>query len=99
MAEAEVLRTARKYAAAVRKMMGTSEIFLYGSHAREAATKDSDIDIAVVVDRTSGDYLETLAALWRLADEINDEIEPVLLLSTGDTSGFLDTVQRTGISV
>jgi predicted nucleotidyltransferase len=99
MAEAEVLKTAREYAAAVRKMMGTREIFLYGSHVRETATKDSDIDIAVVVDRASGDYLETLAALWRLADEINDEIEPVLLLSTGDTGGFLDTVQRTGISV
>lgn len=99
MAKAEVLRTAREYAAAVRKMMKTNKIFLYGSHAKEIATRDSDIDIAVVVDRTSGDYLETLAMLWRLADEINDEIEPVLLLSTEDSSGFLDTVQRTGISV
>ena len=99
MAKPEVLKTAREYAAAVRKMMGTSAIFLYGSHTREAATKDSDIDIAVVVDHASGDYLETLAALWRLADEINDKIEPVLLLNTEDTSGFLGTVQRTGISV
>ena len=99
MAKAEVLKTAREYAAAVRKLMGASKIFLYGSQARETATKDSDIDIAVVVDHASGDYLETLATLWRLADEINDEIEPVLLLNTEDTSGFLDTVQRTGISV
>lgn len=99
MAEAEVLKTAREYAAAVREMMGESKVFLYGSHARETATKDSDIDIAVVVDHASGDYLETLAVLWRLADEINDEIEPVLLLNTEDTSGFLDTVRRTGISV
>ena len=99
MAKAEVLKTAREYAAAVRKLMGASKIFLYGSQARETAPKDSDIDIAVVVDRASGDYLDTLATLWRLADEINDEIEPVLLLDTEDTSGFLNTVQRTGISV
>ena len=95
----QVLTAAKEYAAAVRKMMDTNAIFLYGSHAKGTATKDSDIDIAVVVDRITGDYLTTMASLWKLTRSINEEIEPVLLTAEDSESGFLDTIQRTGIAV
>ena len=99
MVEEKVLTTAREYAAAVRKTMNVRDIFLYGSHARGEAKKDSDIDIAVVADRVPGDYLDTMASLWRLTNDVDEDIEPVLLLTSDVESGFLDTVRRTGIAV
>ena len=99
MVEEKVLTTAREYAAAVRKTMNVRNIFLYGSHAKGEAKKDSDIDIAVVADQIPGDYLDTMVALWRLTNDVDENIEPVLLLTADDESGFLDTVRRTGIAV
>lgn len=46
-----------------------------------------------------GDYLDTMSALWRLTRRVNENIEPVLLTAEDDTSGFLSTVQKTGIAV
>lgn len=99
MVKEEVLRAAKEYAAAVRKEMETNSIVLYGSHVRGNAAQSSDIDIAIIVDHIPGDYLDTMSALWRLTNTINDEIEPVLLVASDNQSGFLETVRRTGIAV
>ena len=99
MVEEKVLTAAKEYAAAVRKTMNVRDIFLYGSHARGEAKKDSDIDIAVVADQVPGDYLDTMASLWRLTNDVDEGIEPVLLLTSDDESGFLETVRRAGIAV
>lgn len=32
----------------------------------------SDIDVAVVVDETSGDYFETRPILWKISGEVDD---------------------------
>lgn len=99
MAENEVLNTAKAYADAVRSIIDAKAIFLYGSHARGTATKDSDIDIAVVVDKVPGDYLTVVSKLWGLTREVDHDIEPVLLTEADSQSGFLQTVERTGIAV
>ena len=99
MDQGTVLKIAKEYAAAVREIMDTASVFLYGSYAKGTATKDSDIDIAVVVKQIPGDYLDTISALWRLTRSISQEIEPVLLTADDAESGFLETVQRTGIAV
>lgn len=72
-------------------------VYLYGSQARGTATKYSDIDIAIVVDRLPPDYLDIVTELWRQTNPISLEIEPVLLSATEDRSGFLRTVRKTGI--
>ena len=99
MAEKEVLSVAASYADAVRKIMTPTAVFLYGSHAKGTATEESDIDIAVVVDKIPGDYLTVISKLWSLTRGISDEIEPVLLTPDDARSGFLQTVQRTGVAV
>ena len=99
MVQENVLNIAKEYAAAVRQVLNTTSIFLYGSHAKGTATKDSDIDIAVVVDKISGDYLDTMSTLWKLTRYVDHDIEPVLLTEADDASGFLQTVQRTGVAV
>lgn len=99
MDQTKALNIAKEYAAAVRKVIDATAIFLYGSYARGTATKDSDIDIAVVVDQIPGDYLNTMATLWKLTRSVSHEIEPVLLTAADDESGFLSTVQKSGIAV
>ena len=99
MAEEKVVNIAKQYAVAVRKVMDANSIFLYGSHAKGTATKDSDIDIAVVVNKVPGDYLDAVSLLWKLTRAIDHDIEPVLLTAADDESGFLQTVQQTGIAV
>jgi predicted nucleotidyltransferase len=99
MDQEKVLNIAKEYAAAVRKVVDATAIFLYGSYAKGTATKDSDIDIAVVVDEIPGDYLNTVTTLWRLTRSIDHDIEPVLLTPSDEESGFLTTIQKTGIAV
>lgn len=99
MDQDKVLSTAREYADAVRRVIDARSIFLYGSCARGTATRDSDIDIAVVVDQIPGDYLDVLATLWKLTRNVDHAIEPVLLTPADDPSGFLATIERTGIAV
>ena len=99
MDQGKVLNIAKEYADAVRKVVDATAIFLYGSYAKGTATKDSDIDIAVVVDKIPGDYLNTMTTLWRLTRSVNHDIEPVLLTAADGESGFLSTVQKTGIAV
>jgi len=99
MAENKVLILARQYADAVRGAMDAKNIFLYGSQSKGTATKDSDIDIAVVVDKVPDDYLNAVALLWKLGRAVSHDIEPILLSDDDLDSGFLQTIQRTGIAV
>ena len=94
-----MLSIAKEYAAAVRKVMDATSIFLYGSYAKGRATKDSDIDIAVVVNQIPGDYLDTVSVLWKLTRSVSQEIEPVLLIPDYQKSNFLQVVRKTGIAV
>ena len=99
MAQNEIIDIAKAYAEKVREIMDPKAIFLYGSHAKGTATKNSDIDIAVIVDGIESDYLTTVTELWSLTRTVNDDIEPVLMIDNDDSSGFLSTVRATGIAV
>ena len=93
-------RKARKlveeYAKIVVKNMIVNKIILYGSYARGDYKKDSDIDVAVVVPRSSlsKDILEDMAKLFKLRREISTDIEPVLLIDEDDASGFLESISK-----
>ena len=95
-------RKARKlveeYANIVVKNMIVNKIILYGSYARGDYKRDSDIDVAVVVPRSSlsKDILEDMAKLFKLRREISTDIEPVLLIDEDDASGFLESISKYG---
>ena len=99
MAQDEVMNLAKAYANAVRRMMDTKGIYLYGSYAKGTAREDSDIDIAVIVDRVPGDYLNAVSKLWGLTRSVGDAIEPVLLTEQDNQSHFIETVYRTWIAI
>ena len=53
----------------------------------------------VVLYGSSGDWLKTSGDLWRMTEEADTIIEPVLLDIQNDPSGFVQEVLRTGIEL
>lgn len=96
MDKATALNTAMQYANAVKRQLNPQAIVLYGSFAKDTNNEDSDIDVAVIFDDYTGDFLETSSLLWKLRRNISDDIEPILLDSTKDKSGFVNEVLKTG---
>ena len=92
----DVAEKVKKYADVVRKNMPVKMIILYGSYARGSENVSSDIDVAVVVDNIENDYLEKSARLFHLVRGIDSRIEPVLLSSNEDRSGFLSSILKYG---
>jgi predicted nucleotidyltransferase len=85
-----------RYVEVVLRELSPTAIVLYGSHAKDSAHEDSDIDVAVIFDGFKGDWLEASSALWRLRRGISYDIEPILLDSKDDRSGFVANVYKTG---
>ena len=96
MDKATAIRCVKQYADLVRQNFDVKKIILYGSYSRDAARKDSDIDVAVVLDSVDEDFLTCEARLFRLRREIDVRIEPVLLEESMDRSGFLEEILKTG---
>ena len=92
----KVIEIARLYAEKVRNYLPVDMVILYGSHVKGTATKSSDIDIAVVVNKLNGDYLKVSTDLFGLVRDVNKRIEPVLLCHSSDRSGFIESVIRYG---
>ncbi|MDR1953237.1 MAG: nucleotidyltransferase domain-containing protein [Clostridiales Family XIII bacterium] len=91
-----VMTTAQAYADAVKKEFSPFAVILFGSYTKGEANNDSDIDIGVIFDGFSGDWRKTSSALWRLRRGISYDIEPHLLDTTQDKSGFVKHVFKTG---
>lgn len=91
-----IIDLAKRYSALVRQNFNTKHILLYGSYAKGTASRDSDIDIAVVVEKLNGDYLEEQSKLFKLRRSIDLRIEPILLEDGLDKSGFLKEIMSTG---
>ena len=94
--KASVMSMSRRYATEVERYLNPQAVVLFGSHAKGTAHADSDIDIAVILNGFTGDYLETCKQLYKLRRHISADIEPVLLDSSHDESGFVAEVFRTG---
>ena len=86
MDKEKVRRLVEEYAKLVVSNMVVNKIILYGSYARGDFRKDSDIDVAVVVPRSSisDDILKDMAKLFKLRRSISNDIEPVLLIDEDD---------------
>jgi predicted nucleotidyltransferase len=91
-----VIEYANKYAEYVTKEFSPHAIVLFGSYVKGNPHEDSDIDIAVVFNKFEGDWLKASARLWRMTEQVSLSIEPILLDTTEDKSGFVNNVMKTG---
>ncbi len=99
MVEPEIISMLQKYKKLLARHMSIEQLILYGSYAKGNAGKDSDVDVAVVVDKVSGDFFTTRPLLWKLRREIDDRIEPVLIERSHDESGFLAEIIKHGVAI
>ncbi len=96
MGKNKIIGKLKKYITLVRKGFSPKKIILFGSYARGDFTENSDIDIAVIVDKIEGDFLDLEFQLFKLRRNIDDRIEPVLLEENDDRSGFLESILKYG---
>ena len=92
----KIIEIAKLYDQKVINYIPAKMFVLYGSHAKGNATEMSDINLAIVVDKIPGDYLSISANLFNLVRNVNKLIEPVLLCSANDKSGFLESILKHG---
>jgi predicted nucleotidyltransferase len=71
--------------------------WLYGSYAKGNQKKYSDIDVAFVVNHLddSYDFFHTEPLLWKLTRQIDDRIEPILVVRDTDYAGFINEIEQT----
>ena len=97
MDQREAFEIAEQYAKiVVDNVDDVNKVVLYGSCARGTMGKDSDIDIAVIVDSVDDDFIAANVHLYRLSKKVDLRIEPVLLVNEYDPSDFLPNVLKTG---
>jgi predicted nucleotidyltransferase len=75
----EIIRIVKQYLNEAESVCPVSKAFLFGSYAREKATKESDIDIAIFSKKvTDKNRLETMSRLIMLIDKLKLDIQPVV---------------------
>lgn len=99
MDQETALEHAKVYAKLVGEQINPTKIVLYGSFAKGNWNENSDIDIAVIVNKIDDDFLELSKRLNKLTRNIDNRIEPVLIQFDEDRSGFLSTILETGITL
>ena len=80
------------------------KMILYGSYAKGSATKDSDIDVGVIIDLPdSVNKVEITANLFHIARKIDTHIEPLCILwseyKNFERGSILSEIVKTGIEV
>ena len=99
MDEREAIDKVRSYADLLRGHIDFDGVFLFGSYANGTFHKDSDIDVAIVVDHIDGDFFSVNPLLWKLRREIDERIEPIIIERKSDEGGFLTEIIKNGIKI
>lgn len=99
MDKREIINKLLKYKLLLSKHFDLDRLILFGSYAKGNPGIDSDIDVAIIVNKLEGDYFSYTPLLWKLRREIDDRIEPLLFVKGGDESGFLQEIMRTGLEI
>jgi predicted nucleotidyltransferase len=102
MAKNEVIAILRTYIYLLRSEgISVNKAFLYGSYLTNTATSESDIDLMIVTDNDTDDYLA--GKIWNLTRKVNSRIEPFLVSTkrfySNDNSPLVDLVKRTGLEI
>ena len=98
----DIISIAKKYLELVKQSnfpMQIDKAYLFGSYAKGCPQKDSDIDIAFIVNKWIGDYEDAIVSMWRIRKSVDFRIEPHIVVQDEDYADFLPEIQRTGIEI
>jgi predicted nucleotidyltransferase len=101
MSQTDVIIIIRAYLKILIKAgIPISKAYLYGSYAKNIATRDSDIDVMLISDLfdTSDDYI--LSRPWLFTTKIDHRIEPIAIgtqrFLSDDISPLIEIVRKEG---
>ena len=93
------IKNAYKYADLVKSVYSPDKIVLFGSYAKNNFNENSDIDIAIIVNRIDDDFLLISSSLCKMTRNIDYRIEPILVDKNNDKSGFVQDILQHGIII
>ena len=99
---ADIVKKVKAYQSLVQQSdfpMKIDKVYLFGSYAKGNPRRDSDIDVAFVVNKWQGDYFDVIPPIWKLTEQVDYRIEPHVIVPEEDYSGFLNEIQQTGILI
>jgi uncharacterized protein len=100
MDKIEAIKKLVAYKTELIKHINLKKMYLFGSYSQNHQKPDSDIDVALLVDKIQGDYFNYLALVWKLGGDLDSRIEPVVFEENQpDYSGFFETIVNTGIEI
>lgn len=99
MDKAEAIKKVKEYKRLLSQHMQFDKMILFGSYAKGNEHKDSDVDVAIVVEKLSGDFFSTRPLLWKIRRQVDDRIEPILIEKDHNESGFLSEILKNGIAI
>lgn len=97
----EAIGLVRDYKRVIAPRFNTEpKVYLYGSYSKGYPNPWSDIDVAVIVPKIEGDWLEKSADLAGDVRKVSVLIEPILMEEpNGSYSPLYEDIIRTGIAV
>ncbi len=97
MGKEKIIDSVKQYSDLVVKNYPVKMIVLFGSYARGNAWELSDIDLAIVLEKVEGNFLEVWGNLVGLTIGINSLIEPLLIEDNDkEPNGFLNEILKYG---
>ncbi len=104
MAKKQIIEIIRKYILLLKQEgVGIEQAYLYGSHANGTATKESDIDLLLVLKDIDNedDYLS--GKIWALTRKINTRIEPYIVgfeqFNKDNVSPLMQSIKKESLPV
>jgi predicted nucleotidyltransferase len=96
MRQSEVIKLLERFSAVVAGRYSPNAVILYGSYAKGSPRASSDIDVAVMFDDFSGNWIEASTDLWDISYTIDSRIEPFLVDKSTANPSFVDEIEATG---
>lgn len=98
--DVKILRSVEEYIKKISKYYNIQEVYLFGSYAKGTNHKDSDIDIAIIINSESNAF-DLMVELMMLTQDIDLRIEPHPIKVKDFESGnpFVQEIIETGIKV
>ncbi len=99
MDKGEAISKVKQYTVLLKQYLPIEKVYLFGSYAKNTNREDSDIDVAIVVNKIDGDFFSVNPLLWKLRRQIDDRIEPILIEREFDEADFISEIQKHGIEI
>ena len=98
----QVINSIKRFKQSIKSGLNVKKVILFGSYARGNYTDNSDIDVCIIAENISNNYLAMLQIAPKVID-IDVRMEPVVFsneeFSESNLYGLLKEVKNYGIEV